>query len=102
MKMIVEFDVDADIIDVPQYIIEERELIRRRFVKWLYNKGSKHKYWVRVDCGNRKCFALNYRSDAFVEWLNEKVLQKSIEKATVVEQHVSVDICSEKYPVIQF
>ena len=102
MKMLVEFDVDADIIDVPQRIVEERELLRHRFLKWLYNKRNKHKYWIRIDNNGQKCGMLCYRSDAFVEWLNKKVLQNSIEKAMVIEQHISVDDYREEYPIIQF
>lgn len=102
MKMIVEFDIDADIIDVPQRIIKERELIRRRFLKWLYDKGNKHKYCVQVENNGKKYDALCYRSDALVEWLNKKVLQNSVEKATIVKQHVAVDSYCEEYPVIQF
>lgn len=102
MRMILEFDVDADIIDVPQRIIDERELLRRRFLKWLYNKRNKHKYWIQIDNNGPKCGMLYYRSEAFVEWLNKKVLQNSVEKAMVIEKHISVDDYCWEYPVIQF
>lgn len=102
MKMMVEFDCDADIIDVPQCVIDSRELMRRRFLKWLYNKSIKHKYWVQVNDGGHKSYALCYRSDAFVEWLNKKVLRNDSENAVIVEQHVEIESNLGKYPTIQF
>ena len=87
MRLLVEFDIDADIIDVPQSVIDNREILRRRFLKWLYDKGTKHKYWTKA--GNTMGVA--FRSDAFVEWLNKKELRCSDEKATVLWQHVSSD-----------
>ena len=89
MKMVVLFDVDADIIDVPEHIIENRDRMRSRFLRWLYDKSIKHKYWTKIKMSNGDTFlGLCYRSDAFVEWLNRKELRKSPEKAKVLEQHV--------------
>ena len=88
MQMFVEFDINADIIDVPQSVIDNREDLRSRFLKWLYDKSVKHKYWHTFKDGSR---GVMYRSDAFVEWLNKKVLSDSEQKAAIVEQHVSRD-----------
>ena len=86
MKLVVEFDIDADIIDVPAYVIENREILRRRFWKWLSDKSIKHKYWETwKDRDGVKHTGLRYRGDAFVEWLNKKVLMDSDEKAFVLE-----------------
>ena len=74
--MIVEFDIGADLIEVPEYVVENRELLRRRFIKWLYDPAVKHRWRQREGC----C----YRSDAFVFWLNKKVLGGS-EQASVVQ-----------------
>jgi len=31
---------------------------------------------------------LYYRSDAFVEWLNKKVLKEETEKTSILEEHI--------------
>lgn len=87
MKMVVEFDIDADIIDVPQFVVDQREKLRRQFLKWLNNKSVKHQYWVRYKSnGNKEIVGLRYRSDAFVEWLNKKILVTTEETARVLEE----------------
>ena len=88
MKMMVEFDINADIIEVPECVVKDREILRGRFLKWLYNKSVKHKYWVNFLDGSR---GVCYRSDAFVEWLNKKRLKDYPEKAMVLEQEVDSD-----------
>lgn len=76
MKMIVEFDISADLIEVPASVVENREVLHRQFLKWLYGwEGSRR--WRKGGC---YC----YRSDAFVEWLNKKIL-KGGEQAKVLE-----------------
>ena len=90
MKMIVEFDLDVDIIDVPQCVIDSKDRLRSRFLKWLYDESFHHKYWVDTkDASGRKIRGLRYRSDAFVEWLNKKVLSKTGEAAVVLDTHVA-------------
>ena len=76
MKMIVEFDISADLIEVPAHVVENRKLLQRQFLKWLTGwEGSRR--WRKGGC---YC----YRSDAFVEWLNKKVLPQG-EQAKVLE-----------------
>lgn len=88
MQMVIQFDLDADIIEVPEYVVENRELMKRRFWKWLNNKDTKHKYWVTVtDRSGRRFKGLRYRSDAFVEWLNKKVLEDTEQCAYIVKEH---------------
>lgn len=103
MKMIVEFDCDADIIDVPQEIIDKKDILRKRFLSWLYDKGTNHKYWVKIPTGNGTWYlGVQYRSDAFVEWLNKKVLRTSGQKAIVVQQYMSIEMCPSDLPIIFF
>ena len=88
MRLVLEFDCDADIVDVPQFVIENKEFYRKRFIKWLYNKNTKHKYWVQVrDSNGNSYYGLRYRGDAFVEWLNKRVLGQEDQMACVVEQN---------------
>ena len=86
MQMLVEFDVSADIIEVPSFVVEKRKHYRKKFLDWLYNPAVKHSYWVKSSSGWKGvCFG----TDAFVEWLNKKVLKHSDEKAVVVQRDVS-------------
>ena len=79
MQMIVEFDISADLIEVPEWVVRDRELLRRRFLKWLTGfEGSRR--WRKGGC---YC----YRSDAFVQWLNQKVL-KAGEQARTVQAYL--------------
>lgn len=79
MKMIVEFDIGADLIEVPEWVVRDRELLRRQFLKWLTGwEGSRR--WRKGGC---YC----YRSDAFVDWLNKKVLTEG-EQARVVREYL--------------
>ena len=88
MKLVLEFDCDADIIEVPQNVIDNRDLLKKRFLKWLYSKQVKHKYWITIKDSNGKTFkGVKYRSDAFVEWLNKKVLAEESVKASIVEEY---------------
>ena len=90
MKLVIEFDLDADLIDVPQKVIDNREALRKQFLKWLYNKETKHKYWnTIIDSSGNKRVCLCYRGDAFVEWLNRKILTKNSEKATLIQSHIN-------------
>lgn len=84
MLMFVEFDVSADIIDVPETVVKNKDRLSRDFLKWMLN--NKHKYLKTVN-GHR---GLCYRSEAFVEWLNATVLVQSEEKAVIVQQYVSI------------
>ncbi len=97
MLLFVEFDVSADIIDVPERVIQEKDKLHRQFLKWLTDKRNHHKYWVTVG-GHR---GLSYRSEAFVEWLNTYILSESEEKARIDQQYVSIKN-EKKLPSIMF
>lgn len=100
MKLVLEFDYDADIIEVPQYVLDNKDLLKKRFLNWMYCKHSRHKYWVTLQDSNGKKFrGVKYRSDAFVEWLNKKVLEEG-QKAIIVENHV-VEY-PDRLPKLQF
>lgn len=101
MKLVLVFDCDADLIDVPMFVIENKDLLQKRFTKWIYNKSIKHKYWVTVrDSKGKPYLGVKYRSDAFVEWLNKKVLLSDNSKAIIIEEHISE--YPENLPVLLF
>ncbi|WP_292380353.1 hypothetical protein [Methanosarcina sp. UBA289] len=86
MLLVIQFDIDADIIDVPQTIIENAGHYQDQFHKWLSNKAVNHSYWFYKD---GKKYGLIFRSDAFVEWLNKYPLKENSQKAKIVSQHSS-------------
>lgn len=78
MQMIVEFDIGADLIEVPEWVVRDREKLRRQFFKWLTGFEGSRRY--------RKGGCWCYRSDAFVYWLNKRVLEG--EQARVVQEQL--------------
>lgn len=86
MLLITDFAVDVDIIDVPKTVIEKAEEYQTQFFKWLFDRSIDHAYWWYED-GEK--FGCNYRSDAFVEWLNATLLKEAENKATIVETQVT-------------
>ena len=89
MRLVLAFDCDADIVDVPQFVIDNKEFYRKHFIKWLYNKNTKHRYWVKVqDNKGNSYYGLQYRGDAFVQWLNRKILAQEGGMASVLEEHI--------------
>lgn len=78
MQMIVEFDIGADLIEVPEWVVRDREKLRRQFFKWLTGFEGSRRY--------RKGGCWCYRSEAFVYWLNKRVLEG--EQARVVQEQM--------------
>lgn len=102
MKMLIEFDIDADIIDVPESVIEHRDRYRNQFYKWLSDPKVKHKYWQKVpNQDGTHYMGLRFRSDAFVEWLNRK-LRKTGECATILQTHVPIEAYHDMLPSVFF
>ena len=44
MQMIVEFDISADLIEVPEWVVRDRERLRQRFLKWLMGFEGSRRY----------------------------------------------------------
>ena len=97
MLLFVEFDVSADIIDVPQAVIDDRKNLSRRFIDWILSPDIKKKYTVTFN-GHR---GLCYRSESFVDFLNSSVLLDSKQKAKIVQQKVSLEN-KQKLPSVFF
>ena len=101
MNLVLVFDCDADLLDVPQTVIENKDLLQRRFMKWIYNRNIKHKYWIyERDSLEKPFLGVRYRGDAFVEWLNKKVLANDDQKACIVKEHISE--YSDNLPTLLF
>ena len=42
MELIVEFDLNADWVSVPESVVENIDVIRQRFLRWVYSpEGQK-------------------------------------------------------------
>jgi len=85
MILIVGFDIGVDIIDVPEFIINDLDHHSKKFSSWISCKESEHSYWMSDNSGN---IGLCYRSEAFVEWLNLFPLSNSKEKARIIASNV--------------
>lgn len=98
MRLVLQFDVDADIIDVPQSVINKKDILSEKFLDWLYNKHNNHKYWIITNGGKKS--GVCYRSDAFIEWLNKKICMESGQKATLLSEYV--DSYPDNLPTLYF
>jgi hypothetical protein len=87
MLVVVNFCIDVDIIEVPDFIIKDLKTYRSQFSTWLSNPDTEHSYWNYRD-GEK--FGCCFRSDAFVEWLNLFPLSNSPKKAVVKEEHLTI------------
>jgi hypothetical protein len=98
MRLVLQFDMNADIIDVPQIVIDKKDILYDRFFFWLYDQHNNHKYWVNNK--EKSKYGVCYRSDAFIEWLNKKVLKESEHKAKLLSEY----ICdySDDLPILYF
>ena len=88
MLLVLTFEFDADIIDVPPGIIENKDELKDKFYDWLFDKNNHHKYWANekgIHDGSQ--YGVVYRSDAFLEWLNTRVLL-DCDRASLVKQKI--------------
>ena len=96
MKCFVEFDCHADIIDIPFPVSIKIRKYRNQFLDWIYDRRNRHKYWKKCDNGKGDSFeGVYFDSDAFVEWLNKRVIKDKYEPAIVVERNLDVNSCPE-------
>ena len=80
----VDFDYDADYMYCPDCM--DMDTLIKQFNKWIYDPNIGHPFWI-----DENHLALCYRADAIAYWLNKCVLNKTSEKAEVLEQMVRED-----------
>lgn len=101
MKMVVKIEGFADIIDVPQSVIENKDKLKLQFYRWLYNKKNKHQYWVSESLEHDGTqYGVMFGANAFVEWLNLRILKDLEEKAILLEEFA--EVWDESLPSIWF
>ncbi len=82
MKVVIAFEYDADIIEMPDTPVDSLKKYKKGFDKWIQDRRIKHGYWER---DGKRILGVNYRADAFVEWLNTYVFTEERERAKVLE-----------------
>lgn len=98
VKVRVDFSIDSDIIQCPDWIVPQLKSYQRKFHQWLFDEKNDHSYWRYKSNKKNGCC---YRAQAFVEWLNKFVLQDNLENAAVLEECVSYEtghICRVIFP----
>lgn len=92
MKLYIALDVTAEVVEVPDQVLVKIDFYKNKFLDWLYNPRVKHKYRVEAhDATGKKFVGMSYGAEAFVEWLNKKVLRGIDEKASVVATDLEID-----------
>jgi len=89
----------CDLIECPQYIVDDLDRYVRKFDKWLYNPKNDHGMWMDDGFGGR---GVNFNGDAFVNWLNQYVLTEDDEKAYFVDRNYQSNENDKNYPHIYF
>ena len=103
MRIFLAFDCYADVIDVPDDVGSRIKKYRNRFLDWIYDRKNDHGYWVKFDNGKGKTvYGVQYGSDAFVDWLNKKIIKGNEQRAVIVERDIDKDTYSGDIPYIWF
>ena len=89
MELIVEFDLNADLVSVPARVAESIDVIRQRFLRWVYSPEGQKKLTKKMEGSDGQRFAcICYNSEEFIDWLNKKVLQAGEDRAALVEKNI--------------
>ena len=105
MKLLLEFDVFDDLIDVPPCVIEQREYYRNKFLDWVYNPRNKKRFCEKaIDQSGCAFESYFYTSQDFIDWLNKKALKHSTDQAQVVARSIpnAAELKKEGVPSIFF
>ena len=96
-KMVLKFTFDADVIEVPDFIVKKRKFYQSKFDEWLFDENNDHTFWLYKK-GKKVC--VSYRAEAFVMWLNTYILADSEEKADIYDSNTKIYLKS--WPVLNF
>lgn len=102
MYLIVEFDLNSDLVSVPKRVVENIDVVRHSFLRWVYSPQNKKKFVKKVEGSDGQSFeCICYNSEEFIDWLNKKVLRAGENKAALVEKNIDRQSC-RNYPSIFF
>ena len=96
MRCFVANDTYADILEIPDPVALKIRKYRKQFLQWLYDPKAKHPYRVKVPDGKGSWFyGVVHDTNAFVEWLNQRVIRSKYPPAVIVESGLTPDACPE-------
>ena len=96
MLVNVIYEMDFDIIDVPDSIANNINDIQQEFFNWLFDESNDHGYWIISN--GIKCCA--YGTKEFVKWINDNLAYESDEKAKIISRNLTG--LNNNYPTIYF
>ena len=87
--LILEFDLNMDLINVPAHIVTDKEEIRHKFLNWVYSSTNRKKYTKRIKRSDGTYLScVCYGSEEFVCWLNRKCLNNGEDPATIIKKNI--------------
>ena len=96
MRCFVANDTYADILEIPDPVALKIRKDRKQFLQWLYDPKAKHPYRVKVPDGKGSWFyGVVHDTNAFVDWLNQRVIRSKYPPAVIVESGLTPDACPE-------
>lgn len=96
MELIVEFDLNADLVSVPERVVKNIDVIRQRFLRWVYSPEGKKKLTKKLKGSDGQRFAcICYNSEEFIDWLNKKALKAGEGRAALVEKNIDSQACGD-------
>lgn len=98
-QLLLNWTVDADLLECPDYITSDLMKYQKQFDTWIYDETNQHNFWT-IDCEGGK--ALCFDGAAFLCWLNEFIIIKDEEKAYFLKQNFTPSEEEKKLPVINF
>lgn len=97
MKVVLDFDDSADIIDCPSFIVDDIINYQINFIDWLNDESNNHCYWNYT---NGRKNGVSFRCEAFVEYLNRYILNRSNDKASIID--LNTNTYDKSLPKIKF
>ena len=96
-KLLVNWTFSSDLIECPNFVVENIKKYQTEFDKWLYNT-KEHDYWVNIDDEQ----IIQFDIDAFVNWINEYLINNLDDKAFILKHDFKPNKEEKLLPQINF
>ncbi len=73
----------ADIVYIPDKL-NNIEKLQDDFFEWLFDKNNNHQYRIVVNGEKKAC---KYGTEAFIDWINNMILSKDVEKSYMINEN---------------
>jgi hypothetical protein len=84
--------LDADIIEVPDYIGRNIHKYRNDFLDWIYDPNNPHPYRIELkNSSGNVYYAMCYDTTTFVDWLNTYVIRHPDIPAMILERGLDIE-----------